>query len=123
MLHRFVSPRGLCNIYSENAKTFKRAHKELDAFDSSSRELQEFLATKQISWKFIEERAAWWGGMWERLVRSVKTCLHKVIGKSSLSYEELETILTEVEAVVNSRPITFTHTSSEYPAPLSPAHL
>lgn len=68
------------------------------------------------------ERAAWWGGMWERLVRSVKTCLRKVVGKASLHYEEIETILTEVEAVVNSRPITFTHTSSEEPVPLSPSH-
>lgn len=52
-------------------------------------------------------------------VRSVKTCLRKVIGKAPLSYEELETILTEVEAVV----ITFTNTSSEDPVPLFPAHL
>ncbi len=60
--------------------------------------------------------------MWERLVQSVKTCLRKVIGKASLSYEEIEMILTKVEAVVNSRPITFTHTSSEEPVPLSPSH-
>ena len=122
---RFVSRRGLCNtIYSDNAKTFKRAHKELNVlWDSlSSKELQEFFAARRISWKFIAEKAAWWGGMWERLVWSVKTCLCKVIGKASLSYKEIETILTEVEAVVNSRPITFTHTSSEEPVPLSPSH-
>ena len=122
---RFVSRRGLCTtIYSDNAKTFKRANKELTAlWDSlSSKELQEFFAEKRIIWKFIAERAAWWGGMWERMVRSVKTCLRKVLGKSCLKYEEIETILIEVEAVVNSRPITFTHTSSEEPVPLTPSH-
>ena len=56
------------------------------------------------------------------MVRSVKTCLRKVLGKSCLKYEEIETILIEVEAVVNSRPITFTHTSSEEPVPLTPSH-
>lgn len=60
--------------------------------------------------------------MWERLVRSVKTCLRKVIGKASLRYEENEMLLTEVEAVVNSRPITFTHTNSEETVPLTPSH-
>ena len=120
---RFVSRRGLCKtIYSDNAKTFKRANVELSVlWDSlSSKEVHEFFAGKRISWKFIVERG--WGGMWERLVCSVKTCLRKVIGKASLHYEVIETILTEVEAVVNSRPITFTHTSSEEPVPLSPSH-
>ena len=53
-------------------------------------------------------------------MRSVKTCLRKVIGKTSLRYEEIEMLLTE--AVVNSRPITFTHTNSEEPVPLTPSH-
>lgn len=122
---RFLSRRGFCNtIYSDNARTFKRAQKELKVLwnSLSSNELQEFFAEKWITWKFIVEKAAWWGGMWERLVRSVKTCLRKVIGKSSLSYEEIETILTEVEAVINSRSITFTHTSSDEPVPLTPSH-
>lgn len=68
------------------------------------------------------ERAAWWGGMWERLVRSIKTCLRKVLGRSYLEHEELQTLICEVEAVINSRPLTYLHTESSEPLSLTPAH-
>ena len=94
-------------IYSDNAKTFKKA--------------QELFAGKIITWKFITERAAWWGGMWERPVRSVKLCLKIILGKAFLNYEELQTFLTEAEAVLNSRPLTYVHVDSGDPSPLTPA--
>ena len=60
-----------------------------------------------VKWKFIIELALWQGGMWERMLRSVKRCLKKVIGQAKLSYFELSTILVEVEAVINSRLLTY----------------
>ncbi|GBL69518.1 hypothetical protein AVEN_273187-1 [Araneus ventricosus] len=66
--------------------------------------------------------APWWGGFWERLVRSVKTCLKRILGKSSLTYEELYTVLVEIEAVINSRPITYLYSNVNEPDPLSPSH-
>lgn len=68
------------------------------------------------------EHAAWWGGFWERLVRSVKNCLKKVLGKASLNFEEMTTILTEVEAVLNSRPLSYVHNDTDEPQPLTPSH-
>ena len=68
------------------------------------------------------ERAAWWGGFGERLARSTKTCIRKVLGGAYLTYEEMHTVLTETEAVINSRPLTYLHTDSEDPSPLTPAH-
>ena len=44
--------------------------------------------------------------MWERLVRNVRRCLNKVIGRALLSYMEISTLLVEIESVVNARPIT-----------------
>lgn len=64
-LKRFIARRGLCKvIYSDNAKTFKRADKDLRELWKSIRgsELTEFFTNKGITWKFIAERAAWWGG-------------------------------------------------------------
>ena len=47
------------------------------------------------------------GGLYERLVGLVKRILQKVIGKLSFTYDQLLTILTESEAVLNSRPLVF----------------
>ena len=122
---RFISRRGICRImYSDNAGTFKKASEELKALWNAlkRKELKDFFSGKRIEWKFIVEKAAWWGGMWERMVRSVKMCLKKTLGKAMLGYEELQTLLVEVEAVVNSRPLTYVHTDHQDPSPLTPAH-
>ena len=97
-LRRFSARRGVPSvIYSDNACTFKGA----DAY------LQRHFGHLAHRWKFMVPRAPWWGGMYERLVRSVKAALRKSLGQRSLSKTELETVLAEVEACVNSRPLTF----------------
>ena len=47
------------------------------------------------------------GGYWERLVRSVKWCLRKTLGRSTLTFDELATILVEIEATLNNRLLTY----------------
>ena len=47
------------------------------------------------------------GGVYERMVKTVKSCLRKVLGQARLNYEEMETVLTEIEMAVNSRPLTY----------------
>ena len=124
-LKRFISRRGLCKvIYSDNAKTFKRADQDLKELWKGIKDpqLREFFSEKGIVWRFIAERAAWWGGFWERLVRSVKIILRKVLGRARLNFEEMCTILTEAEAIINSRPLTFVHNDVDEPQPLTPAH-
>lgn len=63
-----------------------------------------------------------WGGFWERLVRSVKVILRKVLGRAELNFEEMCTLLTEAEAIINSRPLTYVHNDVNEPQPLTPAH-
>ncbi|GFR16869.1 DUF5641 domain-containing protein [Trichonephila clavata] len=63
------------------------------------------------------EGAPWWGGFWERLVRSVKNCFKCVLGKTSLMYEELN---IEVEA--NSMSLTYIYNDVNEPDPLTPSH-
>ena len=53
------------------------------------------------------EKAPWWGGFFERLIRSVKNCLKKVVGNARLTMDELSMVIVEVEAVLNSRPLTY----------------
>ncbi|GBN58937.1 hypothetical protein AVEN_19804-1 [Araneus ventricosus] len=94
---RFISRRGVYKIvYSDNTKTFKRANKELKYLYKlcKNENVSRFIVNNGITWKFIIEAAPWWRGFWERLVRSVKTCLKRILGKSSLTYEELYTGLS-----------------------------
>ncbi|XP_064479062.1 uncharacterized protein LOC135392275 [Ornithodoros turicata] len=124
-LRRFVSRRGLCRIvYSDNFLSFKRSRSELKELWLALRDpvVKDHFSTSKIEWRFIMERAPWWGGFYERLVRSVKTSLKKVLGRKLLDTEEIVTILTEVEAVINSRPITFLYSNSSEEMPISPAH-
>ncbi|XP_064470242.1 uncharacterized protein LOC135384995 [Ornithodoros turicata] len=124
-LRRFVSRRGLCRvIYSDNFRTFKRSKRDLMGLWHVLRdpEVSDHFSTCKVEWKFIVERAPWWGGFYERLVRTVKTSLKKVLGRRLLDAEEMRTVLTEVEAVVNSRPITFIYVDRAEGTPLSPAH-
>ena len=96
---RFVSRRGLPSIiYSDNAKTFIGAPQEILRYYGCS----------GLKWRFIAPRAPWWGGFYERMVKSVKFGLKKTIQKRSLNRAELETTLIEIEACVNSRPLTST---------------
>ncbi|XP_054709780.1 uncharacterized protein LOC129219413 [Uloborus diversus] len=122
---RFISRRGLCNtIYSDNAKAFKRADIELKKVFKciGHPSVQDLFSHYNINWKYIVERGAWWGGFWERMVRTIKTSLRKIVGRSSLSLNELETVFIEIEATINSRPITYVYDDPSEPSPLTPAH-
>ena len=110
-LRRFIARRGAPKmVISDNAKTFKSA------------EIRRFLADRGISWKFNAPRAPWTGGFFERMVKSTKRCLKKVLKNCSLSYEELETVLVEVENVINNRPLSYIDNDSTEEV-LTPNHL
>lgn len=110
---RFSARRGLpAVIYSDNAKTFQGAQTAL---------LKQF-GSCSPSWKFIVPRSPWWGGWWERMVRTVKSSLKRTLGRRSLKRTELETLLHEIEGCVNSRPLTATSDDIESFSPITPAH-
>ena len=92
---RFAARRGTPDkIIYDNFKTFR------------SKEVKSFMASNGVFQQFNLPASPWWGGFYERLVRTVKSTVRKVLGKKSLTYEELTTVLCEVEAVINSRPLT-----------------
>lgn len=125
---RFVSRRGHCQtLYSDNGTNFIGAAKELrEMFDRSKSqlpdELHHLLANEGTTWKFIPPRAPNFGGLWEAGVRSAKTHLKKVIGDSTLTFEELTTLLTQIEACLNSRPLSYLSDNPDDPMPLTPGH-
>ena len=121
-LRRFTARRGMpTRIISDNAKTFKSAAASL-ADTLESPEVRRYLANSHLKWQFNLEKAPWQGGAFERMIKSEKRCLRKAIGRNSLTYDELLTLVTEVEGVLNSRPLTYVY-DSDVTEPLTPSHL
>ena len=77
--------------------------------------MKKHFAELHVEWTFNLEKAPWWGGIFER-------CLKKSVGRTSLTYDELSTLVTEIEAVLNSRPLTYVSTD-DLEEPLTPSHL
>ena len=84
---------------------------------SAAKTLQYF-AEHGIRWTFIAPRAAWWGGWRERMVATTKRCLRKVLGRSQVDAEGLQTFLIGIEAALNSRLIN----KDDEDETLTPAH-
>ena len=108
---RFIGRRGAPKlVISDNAKAFKAA------------ETKKFLQDRGISWQFNMPRAPWTGGVFERMIKSTKRCLKKVLLRSSLNFHELSTMLIEVENMINNRPLTYIDTDG-IDETLTPNHL
>ena len=121
-LRCFVGRRGIPSLtVSDNAKTYKAAHRFL-SWLFKQEEVQVFLNSNKIHSHFILEKAPWNGGFYERMVQNVKRNLHKSLKNSQLNFEELTTVLVEVEAVINSRPLTYMY-PDDIEEMLTPAHL
>ena len=94
--NRFSARRGLpISMISDNGCTFEAAAREINVI-FSSQEVDHYFGQRR---RFNIPRAPWWGGMFERLMRSTKRCLRKTLSKLKHSYDDLLTALVEVEAV------------------------
>uniref|UniRef100_A0A914Y0E3 Integrase catalytic domain-containing protein n=1 Tax=Panagrolaimus superbus TaxID=310955 RepID=A0A914Y0E3_9BILA len=104
-------------ILSDNAKQFKTAAKALDEIWKKAvlddRSLDYFLQN-DITWDFITERAPWKGGLYERMVGLVKNAMKMSIGKKVLTVYNFRTLLIEIEATINSRPLTYVHAKEPF---------
>lgn len=128
-LKRFVARRGKpTKIECDNAKNFRGAANAL-------KELYELFQTQQaehaisshchaqgIEFKFIPPRSPNFGGLWEAAIKSLKNHLKSTIGTEVLLKEDLETLLIQIEACLNSRPLTQLSSDPEDMETLTPGH-
>ncbi|UYV63728.1 hypothetical protein LAZ67_2005447 [Cordylochernes scorpioides] len=117
---RFIARRGRpLIVYSDNGTNFRGMANTLKKIDFSRLKCDPTL--KNITWKFIPPGAPWWGGWWERLIGMKKQLLFRILGQTSLGYEELSTVMCDVESLMNTRPLTYLTEESEDLVPLTPS--
>ena len=127
-LRRFIARRGKPSlIYSDHGTNFVGASKEIDLIQfledqKTQAAVSKFCSTQNIVWKFIPERAPHFGGLWEAAIKSMKTHLRRVVANVKLTFEEFTTVLTQVEACLNSRPLVPLPCDDDGVEALTPGH-
>ena len=109
---RFTSRRGFpSQVYSDNATNFRGAHRELLAIaqfletQQVQDEIQTSVSIFNVTWKFSPPRSPHFGGLWEATIKNLKTHLHKIMTNNPHTFEELLTMVTFIESILNSRPL------------------
>ncbi|XP_011859045.1 PREDICTED: uncharacterized protein LOC105556561 [Vollenhovia emeryi] len=116
-LRRFIARRGRCSLlFSDCGTNFVGAHRELVSHMQLASE------TEGIKWSFNPPSAPHFGGLWESGVKAMKTHLRRVVGAQILTVEEFSTLLMQIEAVLNSRPLCPLSSDPKDLTVLSPGH-
>lgn len=112
-LKRFIARRNIPSTIScDNAATFRGANNqlkrlyELSQCKNHNSMVQDFASSLGINFQFVPSYSPHWAGIWEAGIKSVKHHLKRAIGEKCLTFEELYTVLVQVEGIVNSRPLT-----------------
>ncbi|XP_048481754.1 uncharacterized protein LOC119693943 [Plutella xylostella] len=124
-LRRMIGRRSTPSvIWSDNGTNLRGCDAELrqSIRELNTEKLREDGLSRGIEWRFIPPGAPEMGGAWERMIRTVKTALKVALKERAPHRETLSTLLVEVEALVNSRPITHVSTDPNYPEALTPNH-
>ena len=107
-LRRFIARRGKPDhIYSDNGSNFVGANRILreSLYELNQESLNQFYCQQGIKWTFNPPTASHMGGAWERMIRSVRKILTALTRDQTLDDEAFSTFMTEVEGILNSRPL------------------
>ncbi|XP_017477270.1 PREDICTED: uncharacterized protein LOC108367186, partial [Rhagoletis zephyria] len=123
---RFTSRYGHClHLWSDNGTNFVGAERELSRMLQTwqASDLFDQLSARQTEWHFITLSAPHQGGLWEAAVKATKHHLRRVMGAHLLTIEAVQTVLAEIGAVLNSRPLCALSADPQDLSPLTPGHL
>ena len=123
---RFIARRGQPDeIFSDNGTNFVGAERVLRESLQSLQQskLNNFCLQLEIKWRFNPPYASHMGGAWERMIRSMPRILNALTQMQTLTEECLVTLMTEVEGILNSRPLVLLMLHDSEEEPLTPNHL
>ncbi|GFW59835.1 uncharacterized protein TNCV_4719261 [Trichonephila clavipes] len=124
-LRRFIARRSKPSvIWSDNATNFKGARNILNEWNEicKSNRMQLFSAEEGIEWNFIPPASPHFGGLWEANIKSMKRILLRVAKSAIVNFEELTMLMAQIEAVLNSRPLSPLSSDPNDLNPLTPGH-
>lgn len=122
-LRRFIARRGpISQLRCDNGTNFRGAEKELrNALrEMNDDDLYQKLRKLNVEWIFNPPHASHFGGIWERQIQTVRKVMAGLPQQSILDDEALTTLFCEIEAIVNSRPLTTPSSDVNDPPPLTP---
>ena len=125
---RFTARRGLAeNIYSDNSRTFIGTRGEIEfrkllMVREFKEMLDAFTTGHQINWLTIPPRTPHFGGHWEAAIKSMKRHFYRTSGTTKMSFENFTTLITQIEAILNSRPLRAPSSDANDPSALTPAY-
>lgn len=125
-LRRFIARRGPpLQMRSDNGGNFVKGEKELrEAINKWNQgKIHEFLLAKSVKWIFNPPAGSHHGGVWERCIRMARKVMKALLKEQTLDDEGLLTLMAEVEAIINGRPITKVSDDPRDPEALTPNHL
>ena len=124
-LRRMIARRGRPRqIFSDNGTNLKAGERELRKClrELNQRQITDAMIQEEVDWKFNPPSSPHFGGVWERVVRSVKRALVAIIGRNVVTDEMLLTVMAEVEGLLNSRPLTHVSADPNDLQALTPNH-
>lgn len=127
-LQRFICRRGHAHsLKSDNGTNFVGSKRELEELRTlynkeNMKRIEDFCLEEKINWSTIPPRASHFGGEWEAGVKSIKYHLKRIAGNALLNYEEMLTLLIQIEGILNSRPLYAMSTDPNDLNPITPAH-
>lgn len=128
-LRRFFALRGHAKLLRcDRGTNFIGAKTELGEAVSelNDKKVEKFVTEYGCKWEFNPPHASHFGGVWERQINTIRRVLDAMfaeLGKPQLTHELLITLMAEVVAIVNARPISALPSDPDDPQPLSPATL